>query len=90
MKAAERNVRLEMRAFGLILVSLICLLGAVITTAVFVVNQMSNEPPIEDHGVVIGPKEALVGASCMIVPGIALVVAAWGLRARSAEGETEG
>lgn len=85
MKAAERKLRLEMRAFGLILVSLLCFLGAVITTAVFVVNQMSNEPPIEDHGVVVGPKEALVGALCLIVPGIALVVAAWGLSSRSAQ-----
>jgi len=81
VKAATRNLWIEIAAFSLVLISLIFLLGAVITTATFVVNQMlPNEPPIESHGLVVGPKEALVAAFCMIVPGIALVAAAWGLR----------
>jgi uncharacterized membrane protein len=88
VKPASRNLFLELAALGLFLVSLVPLLMAGLFTSLFVINGLlPNEPPIQTQGIVVGRYEAWAGALSMIVPAVALIAAAWGLRSLAVDEE---
>ncbi len=81
MNPSTRNLWLELGAIGLVLLSLIFFLGAAVQTATFVVNGMlPGAAPIQRGPVVIGWREALIGATPWIFFGACLISAGWGLR----------
>jgi uncharacterized membrane protein len=78
---ASRNLWLELVAIALLLVSLLLFLVAGYHLTMFVVHGLlPNEPPLKYAGTILGFREFLAGALATIVPAMALIATAWGLR----------
>lgn len=82
MTASARNVWLELAACGLLLVSLSLFLLSGVPLAHFVVNALlpGAEPISLPYGLTYGRNEMLIAVVSVMLPGAALVAAAWGLR----------
>lgn len=81
MKPSSRNLGLELAALGLFLLSLLLFLTAGISTSLFLVSrQLPTEPQPRVPDVLLGSSEAWAGALAMIIPALALIAIAWGLR----------
>jgi hypothetical protein len=92
VKAAQRNLWIELSAIGMILMSLLLLLGPVAAVLPLLsIWMLPDQPPIQGSGIDFGPAEILLVACCFLAPALALWIAAWGLRSLlSAEDEGEG